>query len=148
MQINFTALILDAKGKPIPEAGVSIEDLIRKLGADASFTLAEVRLKMMGGDADKNTTLATISETALLQTFPGDQEMPANKKVELYKLFNKLVDGDYDWPVEDIATLKERINKGYGALAVGRAFDIIEGSKAGPLDAAAGAPAEKRKSKH
>ena len=81
---------------------------------------------MDASDKDPNTTLRTLSEQALFNTYPDEQNLAVEKKLERYRLFCKINNGEQDLTPEEVVLLKFVIGKSYNALAVGRAFDIIE----------------------
>jgi|SRR5215469_11350437 len=100
MKINFDTEILDLKGKPLPNGG------------------------------DKAMTLGDISCGALINVMEEDRTMGAPEKVTLYRLAQVTAKGGVqELKAEDVATLKARIGKMYGALIVGRAYDLIEGDQ-------------------
>ncbi len=78
-------------------------------------------------DADKDMTLCSVVCAAMLATVPEDQNLPADKKVKMFRLAQIAIKrGKQDLPIEDVAFLKERIGKLYGPLVVGRVYDILE----------------------
>ena len=137
MKIKFAALILDAKGKPIPVAGTPIDEIIKNLGADAVISLADVRAKLLGPSATM-TTLRDIAIPRLEYAFAGKAETKPADVMKAYRLMNKITGwnatlnvvtnpDEVDLTAEEIVFLKERICDGQVvAFAVGRAYDIID----------------------
>lgn len=101
MKINFSAPIRDIKGDPMKDE------------KGAAFTL---------GDA---------AATALLAQYPDEKDLDAKSKVARFTLAALVVNGgEHDLETEDVALIKQTINKGYNALVVGRAYEIIEAKPA------------------
>lgn len=95
--MNFDAEILDLVGKPLQN------------GEDGSMTLN------------------SIACAALINVLQEDQSMSADDKVKMFRLAQVASKGGVqDVKAEDVALLKQRIGKMYGALIVGRAYDLIE----------------------
>lgn len=100
MKINFSAVLLDMAGEPIPQ-----DDRPNA----------------------KPATLGSVSCTALLAQFPDEQNLAAEIKVKRFRLAEAATKGgEQDLPVDDVAELKRLLAKAFGPLIVGRAFDIIE----------------------
>lgn len=96
MKINFGANILDLERKPL---------------------IME----------EKPATLGLVSCMALLGVYPDERELSADQKIKRFRLAEAASKGgEQDVRVDDVALLKKLIAKGFGALVVGRAFDIIE----------------------
>ncbi len=96
MKLDFDYKILDLEGKPIK-------------------------------DGEKDTTLCSVVCAAMLATVPGDDQLPADDKVKMFRLAQTAMKhGVQDVPIEDVAFLKKRIGKLFGALIVGRVFDLLE----------------------
>lgn len=88
-------------------------------------------------DGEKKVTLAMVACNALLATLKGDEVLSANEKLELFRLAQKASKGGLaDVDAEQVTLLKKRIASSYGALIVGRSFEIIEGGKVVALDRA------------
>jgi hypothetical protein len=97
MKVDFGSEITDLKGKPLP-------------------------------NGDGNLTLGDIACTALINVLGDDQAMSGDDKVKLFRLAQLASEGgEQDVKVEDVALLKKRVAKMYGALVVGRVFDLLEG---------------------
>lgn len=99
MNINFDAVILDQRGKPM----------------------------LASSEGEETVKLGAIAEQALLAAYADENGLPAGEKVRRYKLFNKVsVGGEIDITAEEVTLLKQCIGKGYPPLIVGRAYDLIE----------------------
>ena len=78
-------------------------------------------------DGNDVLTLGAASCTALLATFPGEQDLDGASKVKRFRLAEKAVKGSIqELTIEDVAELKRLLGKAFGPLVVGRAYDIIE----------------------
>jgi hypothetical protein len=99
MKINFDAEILDLDGKPLVD-----------------------------GAPGKTMTLASVSCASLINMLREDESIPADDKVKMFRIAQLACKGgEQEIKTEDVALLKKRIGKMYGALIVGRAYDLIEG---------------------
>jgi hypothetical protein len=98
MKINFDTELRDLYDKPLPNGG------------------------------DKPLTLAEVACTALLAAIPDDQMLSMEDKVKMFRLAQLAAKGgEQDIKTEDATLLKNRVGKCYGALIVGRVYDLIEG---------------------
>jgi hypothetical protein len=98
MKLDFSQIITDLKGEPIK-------------GSDDALTLGEV------------------TSTTMIAIMPDDQSLTAEDKVKMFRIAQLAVKGgEQELKIEDIGLLKKRIGKMYGALIVGRVFDLIEGT--------------------
>ena len=78
-------------------------------------------------DGENDVTLASVSCTALMASFPDEQNLDAKAKVRRFHLAEAAVDGGVqDLETEDVTELKKVLGKAFGPLVVGRAFEIIE----------------------
>lgn len=85
-------------------------------------------------------TLAVMAETALVSSLLDRGGQPENLDGMTKARFGRLAQsifeatgfvepekrGAVEIPVEDIATIKDRIGRGYGAIAVMRAWELLE----------------------
>lgn len=100
MRIDFSTVMCDIKGNPIKE---STEENA------------------------KDVTLSTISCTALLNSYPDEQNLPVVDKLRRYKLASKASDGgEQELSIEEVAELKKIIGKAFPPLMVGRAYEILD----------------------
>lgn len=84
-------------------------------------------LKLDGAEYADKPTLKLICFTAIAEPLPGDEKLTPVDKLKLYALAQKLhAGGVVDLSAEEIAQLKDRIGRGYSALVVGRAFELLE----------------------
>lgn len=78
-------------------------------------------------EGDKVMTLSSVSCTALLATYPDEQNLEATTKVKRFRLAEKAINGGVqELAVEDVVELKKLIGKAYSPLVVGRVYDIID----------------------
>lgn len=100
MKIDVTQPIVDLSGRPVPE------------GAEEGSPVL---------------TLRSAIVTALLTPFKGDETMEGPAKLKHFLLAQRVHGDDApDLKAEDIALIKARIGKGYAALVVGRAFELLD----------------------
>lgn len=76
----------------------------------------------------KPVTLCTVALSALLASFPDEQSLSGAEKVNRMQLALKINKRprEVDLTVEQLALLKTLIGKGFGPLAVGRAYELLE----------------------
>lgn len=79
----------------------------------------------------EDATFKTISLQALSVTFPGEENLPGEEKYKRYALAIRIINGDYECKVEEIALLKSLIGRGFTPVVVGRCFDFFEGKTDG-----------------
>ena len=79
-------------------------------------------IKLNENDKEQSITLGRIAYDALLANLENDND----NKYELYKLAKLTIEDEVDLSVEQIAKIKERIEKVWSTLIVGAAFDVIE----------------------
>jgi len=104
MKIDFTKPITDLAGKPMQEK------------------------------PDTPLTLATAAATALVSRLEDatrqPEQMDGMTKVRLASLAEKIFTATdpVELKIEDVATIKERIGRAYGAIVVMRAWAMLEAS--------------------
>lgn len=98
MRISFAFVLCDISGNPITDSA-----------------------------SGKDITLGQVAANALLAQFAGDDETAA-PKLARYSLAKRIVSAkeSLSLTVEDIALLKDRIAKGYGALVLGACVEILD----------------------
>ena len=95
MKVNFSAEITDLRGNPVK-------------------------------DGDENLTLGAVACSAMLAVMSTDQNLPSAEKVRMFRLAQKAADGgEVEVTAEDVVLLKDRIGTLYGALIVGRVYDLV-----------------------
>lgn len=73
-------------------------------------------------------TLRDVALQALNANYQDEQHLAASEKVRRFQLAVKIANSDcLELESEDIAALKALIGKAWNPLAVGRAFEILEG---------------------
>lgn len=78
-------------------------------------------------DGGKELTLGGVSCTALLATFPDEQNLTPDKKVARFQLaLLAAKGGEQDVTPEQFTELKGLIGKAFGPLIVGRAYEILD----------------------
>lgn len=78
---------------------------------------------------NKAITLKELVKTALIQVKQGDENASADEKIKRTILAKEaLLNDEVEWEAEDVAMVKERINKFYPSpVAVFEAYRLIEG---------------------
>lgn len=71
--------------------------------------------------------LDAVSKTALLASYPDEQNLSGDEKVKRFQLALKIAPKEVDVSVEDAALIKKLIAKGYATLVTARAWEILEG---------------------
>jgi len=101
MKINPLIEIEDMDGQPMPDS----------VGKDA-----------------KNFTLAKCCVNALYAQFEDEKNLSGEEKIKRYNLAEKIyaAKDKIDVTAENIALLKKLIGKAYGALIVGRAYELLD----------------------
>jgi hypothetical protein len=76
----------------------------------------------------KPLTLTTVALNALLASYDDERALTGKEKAERMQLALKINKrpGEVDLTAEQLAKLKELIGKAYGALVVGRAYELLE----------------------
>lgn len=98
--IDFTVVLTDLDGKPIT---------------------TEAQGK------GETVTLGKAAATALLMSFPDEQNLDGAEKVKRFGLAVKIREAkDVALSAEDVALVKKVIAKTYGALIVGRAWPLLD----------------------
>ena len=66
---------------------------------------------------------------SLLAVFEDERNLMGQEKLNRFILAKKIYEGEgeIEIPIEDISLLKKLVGKGYGALIVGQAWEILEG---------------------
>lgn len=82
--------------------------------------------KVLDDGAGGQVLLRTVVQGALLATAQGDQGMDGAKKARMFGLALSANSNSVDWPVEDIALVKDRIGRVSTPLAVGRAYELLD----------------------
>lgn len=85
-------------------------------------------IKNLQGEEIKDVTLKSVSVEALLAMFEDERSLSGNEKAERYVLATRIYANNLlDLTVEEVAKVKHLIGKGYGALIVGQAWEMLEG---------------------
>lgn len=83
-----------------------------------------------GPEGKNKTTLKDISCHGLLAAFDDERNLSGEEKCKRYVLATWIyANDDLDLTVEDIALIKKLIGKGFTAIVVGQAFEMLEGKK-------------------
>jgi len=103
---------------------------------DFDSKITDLRGEALRGEDGSDVTLASVSCTALLASYPDEQNLVPDAKVRRFRLAQQAIaGGEQDVKAEDVVELKNVLGKAYGPLVVGRAFDIIEPDGVTPLKA-------------
>ena len=105
MKIDFDTPILDLTGTPLME-----------------------KTLVNGEPKDVPITIGSITAGSLLTPLPADQNMSGKDKADLFNLALRVYKGVVDLSIEDVAKIKDRVGKTHNNLAVGRVWQILEGT--------------------
>lgn len=88
---------------------------------------------------DKVLTLREVIFTTLTTPLADDQKLPAADKMRIYRLAQRVSGegGIVAFTVEDLGTIKDRLNKLYGVHIFGIVSDLLEGEETPPLESVA-----------
>lgn len=80
------------------------------------------------GDKGKILTLGDVAETALLSTFPDEQNLKADDKIKRFTIAKKIEDQRKDptLTADDIALIKSLIAKAYNPLVTGNSWKLLD----------------------
>lgn len=78
-------------------------------------------------DGDRPVTLRTIVQGALLASLPEDSALSGDEKARMFRLALEANEPLVDWKVEDVALVKARVGVASTPLAVGRAYEQLDG---------------------
>jgi hypothetical protein len=101
MKIDFTKILCNLSGVPLSS--------VDEQGKPEALSLGHVVL------------------TAILGTYPDEQNLPGAEKFARYELAKKVMNEESQLTTEDIAKIKMLVGKCCTPLVVGAAFDLIEG---------------------
>ena len=88
------------------------------------FDGAEIPMTAGGNDPTK---LGYVCITALMASFPGEEQLPGTEKYKRYDLARKIhKGGTVNVPTEDVTLLKNLIGKAFAPLIVGSAYEILD----------------------
>jgi hypothetical protein len=121
MTIDFSAALLDLKGvqlrsenfMPLMNGAVHAK---HPLSGNPLFERTQ----------SEPVTLRSICVDALLANYPDEQGLTGSKKMERFKLADRISSGGTELKAEELAELKALIAKGFGVLAVGRAYALLD----------------------
>lgn len=109
MKINFDSTINDLDGKPVETTAAVMKDGVQIKPAEY-------------------LTLKTVALNSLMAVLPDEQHLSGEEKAVRFALAMRVnVGGEQDLTPEEVSKLKGLIGKCYGALAVGRAYEILNG---------------------
>lgn len=106
MKIDFSTVLNDLKGVPLKDG-----------------------LPPAEGQEDKREelTLGSVVCSALLATYPDENNLDPKVKFQRFKLAEKASDGgEQELTVEDAAEIKKLLGKAWGPLVMGRAYEILD----------------------
>lgn len=97
MKVNFDSIINDLSGKPVMQGKKSLD-------------------------------LRELAINSLMAVLDDERHLNGEEKMARFTLAMKVKDGgEQELTPEDVSKLKALIGKCYGALAVGRAYEILNG---------------------
>lgn len=81
-----------------------------------------------GSVTDMDCSLRAVILTALITPLQVDAQLPAQKKLQLYRLAQKIngAESTVELPAEDIVAIKERANSVHGIQMYGALDDALE----------------------
>lgn len=89
--------------------------------------LDQEMLNIDGKPFSDKATLKTVLFQAITAPLEADQRLPAEKKMQLYSLAQRIhLGGVAEFTAEELALLKDRVNQCYPIVVVGAAFTILE----------------------
>lgn len=91
-------------------------------------TLDGTPLKMSEDGAP--LTLAEVVQNGLLSNQPTDINATGEMKAKFYRLAIALKPEPLDFPVEDLAVMKQRLVAGFGPIVVGQAWQMLDATEA------------------
>ena len=84
-------------------------------------------LGLDGKPDPSGATLGSVSITALMATFPDEQNLSGEDKIKRYKAALIIqLGGEQEITVDDASLIKKLVAKAYGPLVVGRVDEIIK----------------------
>ncbi len=72
-------------------------------------------------------TLANVLSTACVAPLESDRSMSGEEKAKLFEMALKVVQGNSEFSIEDVAVMKRRIGMAYSPIVVGRSWKLLEG---------------------
>ena len=133
MKVNVTQVLTDLDDKAIPMADDRRAVLVqlRELIAAGEHEQALAAIDSVV-DATEPLTVRKVATQALLTTMKGDESLDGDRKAAMWLLAMKIQREDTpDLDTgKDIALLKERVGKAFGALVVGQVFLLLNGTPA------------------
>lgn len=117
MKLNVKQPILDYEGNPL---------MVNKTNPDGSPVYDENKKMIQVAE-----TLRSYLVTALNNIVQGENEtFTVEQKAKVYALTTKIYKSkEVNLTVDDLAFIKDRVGKVYGALVYGRICDILEGNE-------------------
>lgn len=95
--------------------------------------LTRILLNVYGKPFEPETRLEVACFQALSTVFESDQRLSAEDKLKIYRLGKKVAAGGVvDFSTEELALIKERINKTFGAMPAGAVMEILDADYAEP----------------
>lgn len=93
---------------------------------DMTAALKAVNGDDLMGDDGAPVPLRTVVQNALLGTARGDDALDGPAKLALWDMAKAAQGDEAEYSAEEVALIKSRIAKIYGAAIVGPAFSIID----------------------
>jgi hypothetical protein len=95
---------------------------------DFEQVIRDLKEQPLKNGEDGPLTLGGVTCTTMIGVLPEDQNIAPEEKVKMFRLAQLATKGgEQEVKTEDLAMLKKRVGKMFGALVVGRVFDLIEG---------------------
>jgi hypothetical protein len=89
--------------------------------------LEQVLINVFGKPFEPSLTLGGACFQALNGVFDSDAKLNGDEKMKIYRVGKKVANGGVvDFSTEELAMIKERVGKMYGAMSVGAIFDTMD----------------------
>ena len=83
--------------------------------------------KQLQNDSDGLLTIRAVSCSALTADFQDEQDLSGEEKVRRQKLATQIYqESTVTMTIEDVALVRQLINKGYGTAIVGSAWPLLD----------------------
>lgn len=96
--------------------------------------LNTVLLNAYGKPFEPSMTLDAVCFQALNAMLPDDEKLNPDDKLKIYRVGKKIAAGGIvDFSAEELALIKGRVGKMYGAMSVGAIYEILDADYVEPV---------------